>query len=69
MIKGRWKKGRQGQKGPSTIRGNHIFLFFFFKIIFVYLRQNMRGGKFKGKADYPLSREPDAGFDSGTPGS
>jgi len=32
-------------------------------------REHMRGGGSEGETDSPLSREPDAGLDPGTPGS
>lgn len=40
--------------------------FFFFKILFIYLTERERtpeGGAGEGEAGFPLSREPDAGFD------
>jgi len=48
---------------------------FFFKILFIYLRErmrereSMRGGGSEGEADSPLSGGPDVGLDPGTPGS
>jgi len=48
-------------------------LIIFLRILFAYLRErvreSLRGERVRGRAVSPLSREPDAGLDPGTPGS
>lgn len=50
--------------------GTLIFRFFF-KILFIYLRDSVskRAGEGEGEADSPLSREPDMGLNPRTLGS
>ena len=44
--------------------------FFFFKILFIYLREKeWEGGGSEGEADSLMSRVPNVGVDPGTPGS
>ena len=43
-------------------------ILFFFKILFIYLRESMSRGRREGEAGSPLSRKPGAGLDPRTPG-